>query len=687
MVKGIEENLMCIDPGMEQADALWSTPDFPVCEEVIESDADEYIPPKEASIKQPKRIWQKDLPLFTEGEVDAMVATAGAGALAIAFPPAALGLALAACLLLPSEREGSESSDDVTPLPTSETPTDVCANCHNDIVRSVVQPGHYIESWWECSPDNTEGDLCIEAQNASDPGAREKAEYSNIEDFCFEQEAVNPGDESAGIDNESCATCHTSPCDVPQVKAAMGHNEMNTGSLAWTGPQGAVHQHLTSELIDWLRPVSPNVGIDNENGSEVAFANGSQARTNNFEAVYDSARGCFTYCHHGARADDEVNYTPVDPQELPQEIRDRCSKDCHDVGTEKGGTLTAMCSDCHEVVDNKGNIVESEKHIDGNKDLKENIATAIEKGALECVTCHTDAVEKHSDEIDGFEIHLDEQATSALMGGVSIGCGDCHADHLRQLSEHIHAAGHGGAKMNMFERSSRIAGIFGKIRLANTPWNDGKYNGLCMDCHGVDLAGSNSPLNGRGDTETCFFCHDPESHTPTAVPDRSETNCYHCHPGKPGQSGVASTHMNGSRNVPASPDCGGCHGNPPPPTLDGDPSVDNPAVGAHQTHLDIVDCIRCHPEHSGMRYAHGYRGGVSLIAGACDACHGLSTPGWDETLPTDPLGACQACHEGGNLVNEDGSPITNVNVEDHFGHGLLECMSCHETDMAHAWED
>jgi predicted CxxxxCH...CXXCH cytochrome family protein len=199
-------------------------------------------------------------------------------------------------------------------------------------------------------------------------------------------------------------------------------------------------------------------------------------------------------------------------------------------------------------------------------------------------------------------------------------------------------------------------------------------NGLqtCTPCHvGFGSAGGSTG-------SACNVCHGGMSW---------QTNCVFCH-GAPGRVG----HLAGTDPLLAAA---------PPVGTAGESASSQPAVGAHQAHVDPpasgalsrpVSCLTCHPAPlpvdvthvdgsptpvvlSGLAVADGLSG-ASYAGGSCATtyCHGSSlgsgsvtSPGWTAGPAAAACGACHAVQPG--LLTE--RHYTHVNDEG------ASCGDCH----------
>lgn len=239
----------------------------------------------------------------------------------------------------------------------------------------------------------------------------------------------------------------------------------------------------------------------------------------------------------------------------------------------------------------------------------------------------------------------------------------------------------------------------------------------CTECHGADLQGVTYTTGGEA-LRSCYTCHTPANH-PGAISDASEisshvdylrtvnfdeSNCWNCHTKATeslfgGSCSSAACHSADNGGPDA---CNVCHGNfagdatleanwAPPQGLDGEVSITDPGVGAHQIHMNVdtdqfaqLTCDACHHvpgtvdafRHlDGDGEAEVMFGGAWISSGArydklsqsCSStyCHGQGAePVW--TTMDGTYSACGSCH--GDATTGDPNP---------HGVGYESCSTCH----------
>jgi predicted CxxxxCH...CXXCH cytochrome family protein len=301
---------------------------------------------------------------------------------------------------------------------------------------------------------------------------------------------------------------------------------------------------------------------------------------------------------------------------------------------------------------------------------------------------------------------------------VAADCSTCHPTTVDPTGAIIPAASGGTHRNGTVEASGHPipwdSTLHGPAALASID--------VCRSCHGPDLRGGSARSCEDchpGWQSDCGFCHDPRAEAPTfhtrislSPAATNPPQCSACHGAgysESGQTVNATTHWNGSLEIPGVT-CVSCHGNgagsataasprEAAPPVDKYGRAASAQVGAHVTHLNGKNfsngfaCASCHPTVGTYAQVHANGApnvafsaavvaGGSYASGTCTAtyCHAAvgggsaPSPSWSATSI-----ACNACH---------GIPTSSTGTGKHTTHigrssssatngSTVQCLDCH----------
>jgi len=320
-----------------------------------------------------------------------------------------------------------------------------------------------------------------------------------------------------------------------------------------------------------------------------------------------------------------------------------------------------------------------------------------------CGSCHgVPPPAPHPQDADCIRCHPGYTQTSVRkwthVNGISdfpSGCNSCHDDppntgaHYEHLYEHITCdkchAGYTSTSENKALHRNAV------IDVTLNGWNASTHTCSNVGCHGSEYWGR----SGSAARQSCNQCHG----VPPASGEHYEHKeyaCSRCHgTGYSTTTVNTATHMSGVVDVPfafynratatcgggtgschgserwgqrspVTPNCGNCHGYPPP-----------------LPHPQQSSCQDCHPSmtSSGVLTATHNNGTLDISGHGCESCHGFppSSTRAGGTHPQDQN--CCGCHSttvnAQNQVVSDGTHNDGAVQVGGGGVGTYGCQSCH----------
>ncbi len=433
----------------------------------------------------------------------------------------------------------------------------------------------------------------------------------------------------------ACTECHTVPAQVTDA----GHIRGTDGRIDGQAAELTFGALASASPTAYPRTAAP------------AYANG---RCSN------------VYCHGATIADNRASNTF--PTWGAGSAQAACGT-CHGLPPQSH-TTTAPCSTCHaQVIDQSGQFVRPDLHMDGRVQLDANIA---------CTTCHGQppATGAHA-------AHNGASQTARVLQ-----CVECHTTpSLLTDAGHIYLSD-GRLDASPAEVTfGALAALTptGNTRAAAPSWDRTRCSNVY--CHGATLgdgrAASTAPAWVAG-TLGCTSCHGapPASHT-TTLP------CAACHSQVvAGSTTIRSStlHINGIVEVgAASASCTDCHGGAlgpaPPRDLLGNTDASAPGVGMHQSHLQSArglmgtfQCSTCHVVPGSM----GAAGHIDRTAGAEVVFSGTATADSAAPVYNRTSATCSNvyCHGNGTVLSQDTAPGLD-RTPSWTTVGAATCGRCH----------